>query len=363
MNGRDNHHSVQLLLEELKGLLPAQFEELLLVLKVPVEYLPSREAAQTTRAVDLIRWAEKAEVLDRLEVELSRFRPQPSPVAGIPPEPKVGPLAPPPVTSVPPEPKIVLPAPQQKTFVNSIGMEFVLVPAGEFWMGGDKHNDEKPVHKVTIGNPFYLGKYQVTQGEWKAVMGENPSWFKGNDRLPVDSVSWNDCQKFITKLNEMEKGVTYRLPSEAEWEYACRAGTMGDYAGNLDEMGWYSKGGFWDSINNTIMNWSTKGVWDLLQKSIVVTKPVGLKMANDFDLHDMHGNVWEWCQDRWHDDYNGAPTDGSAWETGNDERRVVRGGSYYNNARYCRSAFRNPNQPGLRNLDAGVRMVVFSART
>jgi formylglycine-generating enzyme required for sulfatase activity len=345
MNG--NHHSVQLLLEELKGLLPAQFEELLLVLKVPVEYLPSREAAQTTRAVDLIRWAEKAEVLERLEVELNRFRPQPPPVADIPPEPKVVPLAPPPVTSVPPEPKIVLPAPQQKTFVNSIGMEFVLVPAGEFLMGGDKYDFEKPIHKVTIGNPFYLGKYQVTQKEWKAVMGENPSWywFIGDERVPVHGVNWQDCQKFIERLNKVEKEVLYRLPSEAEWEYSCRAGTMDDYAGKLEDLAWYSK-----SILGTFKN-LFNGMYS-----------VGLKKANNFGLYDMHGNVWEWCQDRWHNNYFGAPMDGSAWETGDGERRVLRGGSWENSAIDCRSASRYNFPPTIRYFGHGLRLAMTHIR-
>jgi formylglycine-generating enzyme required for sulfatase activity len=326
MNGGNNNNSVQLLLEELTRLLPGQFEVLLVNLNAPVQYLPPRDAAQAVRAAELVRWVENSKALDRLEVELNRFRPQPPPVAGIPPEPKVVP-----------------PTPQPKTFVNSIGMEFVLVPAGEFLMGGDKKDNEKPIHKVTIGSPFYLGKYQVTQGEWKAVMAENPSKYKSSGRLPVENVSWNDCQEFIAKLNEREKGVTYRLPSEAEWEYACRAGTTGYYAGNLDEMAWYSK-----------------GLLSLFDFS--GCHPVGLKQANAFGLYDMHGNVWEWCQDRWHENYNGAPMDGSAWETG-EGGRILRGGSWSSVAVSCRSALRSGLEPDSRSNFVGFRCVLRSART
>lgn len=346
MNG--NHHSVQRLLEELKGLLPAQFEELLLVLKVPVEYLPSREAAQAIRAVDLIRWAEKAEVLDRLEVELNRFRPQPSPVSDIAPETKVVP-----------------PTSQPKTFVNSIGMEFVLVPAGEFLMGSNKKDNELPIHKVIIETPFYLGKYQVTQREWMVVMGENPSYFnyKGNDRLPVEQVSWNDCQNFLKKLNSMQKDSVYRLPSESEWEYACRAGTTEDYAGNLDEMAWFGA-----VIRGTLRKWNRHDnigfpgfVWALMRviAATASSRSVGLKKANGFGLYDMHGNLWEWCQDRWHDNYEGAPTDGTVWETGNDGRRVLRGGSWDSTSEICRSAYRYGVNPTNEDLNIGFRVVAL----
>ncbi len=241
-----------------------------------------------------------------------------------------------PVAVIPPSamiittPTLIVPATLPKTFINSIGMEFVFVPAGIFPMGSHRYSiygNEAPIHEVRIGNPFYFGKYQVTQGEWKKVMtpnlwkailgGTNPSHFKGNDLLPVELVSWNDCQDFLKMLNEMDKDVVYRLPSEAEWEYACRARTTGDYAGNLDELGWYDK------------NSSGK------------TQPVGLQKANDFGLYDMHGNVWEWCQDRWHGNYTEAPPDGSAWETGEDERRVFRGGAWNCSFEFCRSAHRH----------------------
>jgi formylglycine-generating enzyme required for sulfatase activity len=207
---------------------------------------------------------------------------------------------------------------------NSIGMKFTHVPAGEFMMGSvDGEETEKPVHKVKINKPFYLGTYPVTQHEWKAVMGDNPSthYNKGDD-LPVESVSWNDVQEFISKLNAKEGSDTYRLPSEAEWEYACRAGStkkycFGDDSSKLGEYAWY------------IDNCDYGG------------HPVGKKKPNDWGLYDMHGNVWEWVQDKWHDDYSGAPSDGSVWEGGDNSDRINRGGGGGFSARCCRSALRS----------------------
>jgi formylglycine-generating enzyme required for sulfatase activity len=229
-------------------------------------------------------------------------------------------------------PAIVIPQ-LAASFINSIGMEFVLIPAGKFMMGSNASADEKPIHEVMIAAPFYLGKYQVTQGEWTAVMGSNPSHFKGDDRLPVETVSWDDCQEFIAKLNARKDGYAYRLPSEAEWEYACRAGTTGEYAGELNEMAWYG------------------------QNSDSKTHRVGEKNANAWGLHDMHGNVWEWCQDEWHENYAGAPTDGRAWVTGSDNYRVLRGGSWNDLAYDCRSAYRIYLTPVDRGNDDGFRLV------
>jgi formylglycine-generating enzyme required for sulfatase activity len=202
---------------------------------------------------------------------------------------------------------------------SSTGMKFTLIPAGEFYMGSEESDDEKTVHKVKINNAFYLGTYPVTQREWKAVMGDNPSHFKGDD-LPVEKVSWDDVQKFIKKLNEKEGTGKYRLPSEAEWEYACRAGTTTRYSfGNSEsKVGDYA--------------WHLKNSGDK-------THPVGQKKPNSWGLYDMHGNVWEWVQDELHDSYDGAPTDGSAWE-GNGAVRVNRGGSWGAIAPYSRSAER-----------------------
>jgi formylglycine-generating enzyme required for sulfatase activity len=161
-------------------------------------------------------------------------------------------------------------------------------------------------------------------------MGDNPSDFKGDDNLPVEDVSWDDVQEFIKKLNEKEGTNKYRLPSEAEWEYACRAGTttrysFGDSESKLGEYAWY-----FDNSNDKM-------------------HPVGQKKHNSWGLYDMHGNVWEWVQDRWHDNYDGAPADGSAWKSGNDARWVIRGGGLNYFARCCRSASRFFNGPGPRD--------------
>jgi formylglycine-generating enzyme required for sulfatase activity len=219
---------------------------------------------------------------------------------------------------------------------NSIGMKFTLIPAGEFMMGSEKYDDEKPMHKVKLRKPFYLGAYPVTQREWKAVMGDNPSYFKG-DSLPVEQVSWSDVQKFIRKLNAKEGTDKYRRPSEAEWEYACRAGTTTRYSfadseSKLGDYAWYD-----DNSGDK-------------------THPVGQKKPNPYGLYDMHGNVWEWVQDKYRSDYDGAPTDGSAWESGDGAFRVGRGGSWLDDARNCRSADRGRIDPGNRSSYFGFRL-------
>lgn len=217
---------------------------------------------------------------------------------------------------------------------NRIGMELVSVPAGSFMMGSENGSaDEKPVHQVAIREGFYMGRYEVTQAQWQQVMGSNPSHFKG-DNLPVDYLSWNDTQEFIRKLNAMNDEYVYRLPTEAEWEYACRAGAIGDRAGDLDAMAWYN------------------------ENSDGKTHPVGQKQPNSFGLYDMHGNVGEWCEDWNHESYNGAPTDGSAWERGGKQHyRVLRGGSWRSLANRLRSATRNYLTPDYRNHLIGFRVV------
>jgi len=228
---------------------------------------------------------------------------------------------------------------------SSTGMEFVLIPAGEFDMGSpsqekDRSDYESPVHKVTIQNSFYMGKSSVTQKQWKKIMGNNPSHFKGEDR-PVEMVSWNDAQKFVKKLNEKESTDKYRLPSEAEWEYACRAGTrtrysFGDGESKLNEYAWYAE------------NSGSK------------THSIGQKKPNPRGLYDMHGNVWEWVQDKWHENYNDSPSDGSIWEDGSDGKsfdRVSRGGSWYCNIGFCRSASRFKRDPESRINNMGFRLL------
>jgi len=208
---------------------------------------------------------------------------------------------------------------------NSIGMEFVPIPAGAFQMGANNgDNDEKPVHTVHISQPFYLGKYEVTQEQWQAVMGNNPSRFKGDPTLPVESVSWDDIQAFISKLNAREGGDTrYRLPTEAEWEYAARAGTTTTYSFGNDErpldrqLGKYA----WYSEN-----------------SGGETHPVGQRQPNLWGLYDMHGNVWEWVQDGsgWYP--SGTVTDPMGPHL--SSYLMYRGGSWYTVADHCRVSFR-----------------------
>ena len=225
----------------------------------------------------------------------------------------------------------------------SVGIEnlliaFVPIPAGSFNMGSDLRwatRFEQPVHRVTISKPFELQTTEVTQAQWKAVMGGNPSDFKGDD-LPVERVSWNDVQEFLRKLNQLESGKGYRLPTEAEWEYACRAGTTGDRYGDIDAVAWYDKN-------------SGGG-----------THTVGKKKPNAWGFYDMLGNVWEWCMD-WYDDYPSVDvTDPTGPSSGSG--RVDRGGGWYNIAQGCRAAFRSGYDPGSRGNYLGFRLARDSAR-
>ncbi|AKB65115.1 serine/threonine kinase [Methanosarcina mazei S-6] len=216
---------------------------------------------------------------------------------------------------------------------NAIGIEFVLVPAGEFLMGSPLNEKrrklwESPVHEVTIKKPFYLGKYPVTQEQWCRVMGNNPSYFR-DEKHPVENVSWKEAQEFVRKLNALEdtgeKSPVYRLPTEAEWEYAARAGNSGSYffgddESKLKEYAWF------------------------LENSGLETHPVGLKNPNPWGFYDLYGNVGEWMQDEYHISYKGAPSDGRAWESlfpsVSVPVRIRRGGGWNGNAGCCRSAER-----------------------
>ena len=217
--------------------------------------------------------------------------------------------------------------------VDGIRYELASIPAGEFQMGSDSaeaYGDEKPVHTVRISKTFWLGKTEVTQALWQAVMGSNPSDFDKGDTYPVETVSWDDCRSFITKLNEMFGGNAFRLPTEAEWEYACRAGTTEDRYGSLDAIAWY-----YGNSGNT-------------------THPVGQKQANAWGLFDMLGNVWEWCQD-WYGGYSaGYQTDPAGPAAG--DARVVRGGTWSSNVWYVRSSSRYIYVPGSRLSGLGFRL-------
>ena len=219
-----------------------------------------------------------------------------------------------------------------------VKMEVVLIHPGTFQMGADKNPEEKPPHPVTITAPFYLGKYLVTQEQWEKVMGSNPSEFKGV-KNPVDSVSWNDCQVFLKKLKDLWPELAFRLPTEAEWEYACRAGSTTEYNFGEDEA--QADGVAWDRKNSGL-----------------TSHPVGEKKPNAWGLYDMPGNVWEWCQDFWHANYSGAPADGSAWQGGTPWYYVARGGSWNNYPSYLRAARRVRNLPTLRLSYYGLRVVL-----
>jgi len=235
-----------------------------------------------------------------------------------------------------------------RTFTNNLGMEFVYIKPGTFMMGSPSNepkrdNDERQ-HRVTLTRGFYMQSTEVTQGQWKRVMGSNPSRFKNcGDNCPVEKVSWNDCQEFIRKLNRMEGGNKYRLPTEAEWEYACRAGTDTPFSfgGCLST----------DQANydgNYPMPGCSKGEY---RKTTVRSASFP---PNPWGLYDMHGNVWEWCQD-WFGDYpSGSVSDPAGPSSGS--YRVYRGGSWFNSARYCRSADRLRYAPGYRIDYLGFRL-------
>ena len=238
--------------------------------------------------------------------------------------------------------------PPPKSSIKSIGIKFVLIPAGSFTMGSPpgepgRASDEKQ-HEVTISKPFYLQTTEVTQGQWKRIMGYNPSFFKEcGDECPVEAVSWKDTQKFIKRLNQMEGADKYRLPTEAEWEYACRATTTTPFS--------TGECIFTDQAN---YNGNFPGEYCPKGEHRKKTLKVGSFQPNDWGLYDMHGNVWEWVQDwynvyplDWVDDPKGPPIGAS---------RVFRGGGWYSNARYCRSAFRRGLSPGMSNTALGFRL-------
>jgi formylglycine-generating enzyme required for sulfatase activity len=210
----------------------------------------------------------------------------------------------------------------------------VVVPAGSFEMGGTGPMDGHPVHHVTLARPFAIGKTEVTQGQWRAMMGNNPSKFSGcGDACPVEQVSWNEAREFIQKLNA-KTGKTYRLPSEAEWEYACRGGESHAYCGSEseDDVAWYR------------------------DNSRAKTHPAAQKQANAFGLYDIGGNVAEWVEDNYHETYDGAPVDGSAW-LGEDPHRVLRGSSWGGRPQSSGVAKRGRYDQALRGMGFGFRLV------
>ncbi|PMB39180.1 protein kinase [Fischerella thermalis CCMEE 5330] len=245
---------------------------------------------------------------------------------------------------------------QAKYFVEDLGngvtLEMVQIPGGKFLMGSPpgeagRENDEGPQREVTVPG-FFMGKYEVTQAQYQAIMGNNPSNFKGEKR-PVEQVSWNDAVKFCEELSK-KTGRTYRLPSEAEWEYAARAGTTTPFY-------------FGETITTDLANYDGNFTYASAPKGEYreETTDVGIFPPNSFGLYDMCGNVWEWCLDKYHNNYNEAPTNGSAWLEYGEDTRLLRGGSWYGDSRYCRSASRIRINPDDRGLDIGFRLVVLVA--
>lgn len=228
------------------------------------------------------------------------------------------------------------------TASNSIGMEFILIPPGTFRMGGDKkleqaEDHETPRHLVKISIAFFMGKYEVTQSQWSKIMNNNPSEFKDGIR-PVERVSWNDVQAFIQKLNTKEKTNKYRLPTEAEWEYAARAGSENSYsfgsdANKLDQYGWYRR------------------------NSAGETHPVGQLKPNAWGLFDMHGNVHEWCQDWFDRKYYSQSPSHAPLGPSSGLAKVLRGGDWGSEDWYCRCSSRSLSSPDRRSNRLGFRLI------
>ena len=223
---------------------------------------------------------------------------------------------------------------------DPIHQEMIFVEGGTFQMGSSSgESDEKPVHSVTL-SAFNIGKYEVTQVQWKAVMGNNPSNFAGCDDCPVENVSWNDVHQYISKLNS-QTGKNYRLPMEAEWEFSARGGKSSKgytYSGSND-------------LNSVAWNTDNSGS---------KTHAVGGKQANELGIYDMSGNVWEWCSD-WYGTYNSySETNPTGASSG--QLRVLRGGGWNYNADYCRTAFRIGNNPDNRYFNRGFRLVLPAVR-
>ena len=249
-----------------------------------------------------------------------------------------------------------------ETLSESVTLDMVSIPGGTFLMGSpeteiDRYDDESPQHKVTI-QPFFMSKYLVTQTQWQAIMGKNPSRFKGKN-LPVERVSWDDAMAFCKKLSK-KTGNTYRLPSESEWEYACRAGTTTPfYFGETITTDLANYRG----IDDKEYKWS--GSYGSGPKGIYreKTTDVGSFPSNAFGLCDMHGNLWEWVADKYHESYNGSPSDNSVWEKGGEDYRVLRGGSWVSYPDVARAASRGRGNPDYRGDSVGFRVVHRVART
>ena len=243
---------------------------------------------------------------------------------------------------------------------NGVTLDLVYIPGDKFMMGlqeGEGQKSEKPLHEVTV-QPLFMGQFPVTQAQWRAIaslpkvnrdLEPEPSMFKGNDR-PVERVSWNNAVEFCQRLSR-QTGKEYRLPSEAEWEYACRAGTITPFH-------------FGETITGKLANYGASRIYANEPEGEYrkQTTPVGSFPPNAFGLYDMHGNVWEWCKDDWHENYQDAPTDGSAWLSRKSKIKVIRGGAWNNGPYICCSAHRDVNWRESRGINIGLRVVRVASR-
>ncbi|MGD1906847.1 MAG: formylglycine-generating enzyme family protein [Leptolyngbyaceae cyanobacterium] len=333
------------LIDLVNALMQPDFEKLVFAIAAPAYLIPSNFSAQGNRSSALLQWVESptgcglAVFLETLEaivpeaLEKLHLSPPKTPVQTS--TPSSAPISEPPA---PPASNVDF----NLDLGSGITLEMVYIPGGRFWMGApddelERDEDESPQHKVTVP-PFCMGKYPVTQRQWRAVsllddverhLSPNPANFKGDD-LPVEQVSWYEALEFCNRLSS-HHGHPMRLPTEAEWEYACRAGTDTPFH-------------FGNTISPDQVNYDANYIYGNGNKGTYreKTTSVGNFSANGFGLYDMHGNVWEWCQDVWHPNYKGAPSDGSAWVTGGTQAwRILRSGSWFDHPRDCRSASRS----------------------
>jgi eukaryotic-like serine/threonine-protein kinase len=235
-----------------------------------------------------------------------------------------------------------------ESLVEGVNLDLVLIPEGTFIMGDERHHqDEQPIHEVTI-SPFYMGKYPITQAQYRSIMGESGGFGISTD-YPIEKVSWDDALNFCSQLSQ-QTGKQYSLPSEAQWEYACRATTTTTFH-------------FGATITPDLVNYNGDYPYHGAPKgeNRAQATPVGSFPANAFGLYDMHGNVWEWCLDQYQPNYQGAPSDGSAWLNPGliDLKHVMRGGAWDYVARGCRSAVRGSLSASLRVDGCGLRVVLI----